>query len=483
MAAPKVFILPVGKGFGDTVPVSHTILSLKHPNSGQLTRYLLHHPPNSEGGPSAPFLYEILKVANPISTPRSWLITPDLPPLVHPTELPKKEVNETKEEGVEAESKDEEKDEEQDKVPESKDDQDDSKDDQDDSKDEENEEEGEGGEGLEDPSDGTGEKSSLVIKDAHLYLTTPIDPIYLLIPHLISDKTSRNFLSFEDLLDGHPQSSTWSKIVKLHPPAEKLLQSRLLTICDTVEAGDEVMYRINTQKLTDLLLSRVQSVAKSLPPSLTKHINRKLSKPLGASKTWKRQVQPDTTGGIINDAELEDDSKEAGGDTQEVESQLRREASRLNLNEENSGTNTPAETDAQVETTVTEESLLPPPEILYISQLGHAVQFMQNYVPSSIYTSLVAELHKLYPLEPLEAYQEELKTLRAAASQAMSFSMSHTKRTIEDLEGGMSKEDIEREKKRKKKEADGKKSQAVKKLEKVNTSGMKKMTAFFKKKE
>ncbi|KAK6538826.1 hypothetical protein TWF694_010391 [Orbilia ellipsospora] len=478
MAAPKVFILPVGKGSEDTVTVSHTILNLKHPNSGQLTRYLLHHPPASEGSTSAPFLYEILKIANPVPTPRSWLITPDLPPLVHPTDLPKT-ADESKEEGVaedeedESESKAEEKDE-----PESNDE----NDEKDDSKEEQDDHEGEQ-EGQENPSDGTPDKSSLIIKDAHLYLTTPIDPIYLLVPHLTSDKTSRNFLSLEDLLDGHSESSTWSKILKLHPPAEKLLQSRLLTICDTVEAADEVMYRINTKKLTDLLLSRVQSVAKSLPPSLTKHINRKLSKPLGAqARSWRRQVQQDTSGGIVDDAELEDDSKETGGETQEVESQLRREASRLNLNEE-SGTNTPAEIDTQVTAVVEEESLLPPPEILWISQLGHAVQFMQNYVPSSVYTALVAEVHRLYPIEPLEAYQEELKTLRAAASQAMDFTMSHTKRTIEDLEGGVSREEAEREKKRKKKEADGKKSQAVKKLEKVNTTGMKKMTAFFKKKE
>ncbi|EPS41490.1 hypothetical protein H072_4597 [Dactylellina haptotyla CBS 200.50] len=445
MASPRVFILPAGEG-SDGSAISHTILSLKHPNTGVPTRYLLHHPPKSEGT-STPFLYEILKIANQISEPRSWLMTPDLPPLKLPKELEK----ERSDEGEDGDSKDN----------------------------------ADGGkEEPQDPPDRKGDKSSLVIKDAHLFLTTPVDPIYLLLSYLTSDKTSRNFLSFDDLLESHPEFSTWTKIFKLHPPAEKLLQSRLLPICDTVEAGDEVMYRVNNKKVIDLLVSRVESVAKVLPPSLTNLITRKLSKPLSlqASTAWKHQAQPeaDKTGGIINDAELEDDNKDV--ESQEVESQLRREASRLNINEEESGTNTPAEADTVI-TKLVEESLLPPPEILYISQLAHAVQIMKNYIPTPLYTSLVTEIHKTHPLEPLEAYQEELKSLRAAANTAMDFSISHTKRTIEDLEGGVSKEEADREKKRKKKEADGKKSHAVKKLEKADTSGMKKMTAFFKKKD
>lgn len=253
------------------------------------------------------------------------------------------------------------------------------------------------------------------------------------------------------------------------------------------------MFRLNLEKLHTLLISRVEAVAKALPSSLTKHISRKLSKPIGtqASTAWKRQsdIKP-SGGGIINDAELEDQDE----DTQEpipeggVDSQLRREASKLNLDD--TTTDTPTEGgggggEEEERTEIIQENLLPPPEIQYLCHLSHSLQFFQNYLPQEIYSSLSERLDKLHPREPLEKYTEELKSLRAAANAAMDFSMSHSKRTLEDLEagGGRSREDIEREKKRKKKEEDSKKSSGVKKLEKVDTKGMMKMTAFFKKKD
>ncbi|KAK6527010.1 hypothetical protein TWF281_010206 [Arthrobotrys megalospora] len=434
MAAPRVFILPATKD-EDAKSISHTILTLKHPNNGVPTRYLVHHPPSSSSSqdPSAPFIYEILKVANQAHAPRSWLITPDLPPL----EVPKSS-------SEEAEPKEDET-----AAPE---------------------------------SESTSTPDSLVIKDAHLYLTTPLDPLYLLLPHLSSQKTSRNFLSFEDLLESHPESTKWSKILSLHPPSSQILQSRLLTICDTVSAGDEQMFRLNPEKLHTLLISRVESVAKALPPSLTKQISRKLSKPIGtqASTAWKRQseIKDTSTGGgsgVINDAELEDQDEDTQQDP--ADSQLRREASKLNL--EDSTTDTPVEESTEIVL----ENLLPPPEIQYLCHLSHSIQFLQNYLPQDIYSSLSEKLSTVHPQEPLEKWMEELKSLRAAANAAIDFSMSHSKRTLEDLEGGMSREDVQREKKRKKKEEDAKKSTGVKKLEKVDTKGMMKMTAFFKPKD
>ncbi|KAF3927701.1 hypothetical protein ABW21_db0204398 [Orbilia brochopaga] len=457
MASPRVFVLPVSGSGSD---VSHTLLTFKHPNTGDPTRYLLHHPPAAKEGPDAPFLYEILKIANPIHGARSWLITPDIPPLEVPTDVVREEA-------------------------------------------------GDMGEGAGEDADETQEqdtpddKNSLVIKDAHLYLTTPVDPLYLLVPHLTDEKTSRNFISLDDILDGHPASAVWSQILTRHPPSHKALAARLLLVCDTVSAGDETMYRINASKLTNLLISRVEAVARSLPPSLTKHVNRKLSKPLSAQATWKRQQEPtdpteSTDDGIINDKELEDEvlqetgesaataAGESQNDTQDaVEAQLRREASRLNLNEEESSASTPQQPGEDTPAAPQEapEDLLPPQEIQYLAHLTHAVQFMQSYISPALYTKLTEELYTRHPLDPLEKYQEELKELRAAATAAMDMSMAHTKRTIEDLEGGVTKEEAEREKKRKKKEEGAKKSTGVRKLEKVNTRGMAKMTSFFKKKD
>ncbi|KAF3178740.1 hypothetical protein TWF225_007770 [Orbilia oligospora] len=434
---PRVFILP-NSSDNDT----NTILTFKHPNTNIPTRYLIHHPTSpstststststsNSSSPSTPFIYEILKVSNSPYAPRSWLIAPDTPPLSLPDPNASTEgTSQSKEDNP---------------------------------------------------------KDSLVIKDAHLYLTTPFDPIYLLLSHLSSQKTSRNFLSLDDLLESHPESAKWSKLLSIHPQSSQILQSRLLSICDTVSIGEnEQMFRLNQEKLYTLLISRVEAVAKALPSSLVKHIAKKLSKPIGTqiSTSWKRQSEmkpADKSGGIINDAELEDQDE----DTQEpvtegVESQLRREASKLNLEDT---ADTPM---GEEETEIIEENLLPPEEIQYICHLSHSLQFFQNYLPQEIYTSLSERLNKVHSQEPLETYFEELKALRAAANAALDFSMSHSKRRLEDLEagGGRTKEDVEREKKRKKKEEDAKKSTAVKKLEKVDTKGMMKMTAFFKKKD
>ncbi|KAK6508406.1 hypothetical protein TWF506_010499 [Arthrobotrys conoides] len=427
---PRVFILP-NSSDNDT----NSILTFKHPNTNIPTRYLIHHPTSSTSSPSTPFIYEILKVSNPPHAPRSWLIAPDTPPLSLP------DPNSSKDESPKEQEEEVEKDD--------------------------------------------NPKESLIIKDAHLYLTTPFDPLYLLLSHLSSQKTSRNFLSFDDLLESHPESSKWSKLLSIHPESSQILQSRLLSICDTVSAGEnEQMFRLNLEKLYTLLISRVEAVAKALPTSLTKHISRKLSKPIGTqvSTAWKRQsemVPNDKSGGIINDAELEDQDEDTQDPVPEgADSQLRREASKLNLDDT---TDTPMEE----ETEIIQENLLPPEEIQFICHLSHSLQFFQNYLPREIHSSLSERLNKLHSQEPLEQYLEELKALRAAANAALDFSMSHSKRRLEDLEagGGRSKEDIEREKKRKKKEEDAKKSTAVKKLEKVDTKGMMKMTAFFKKKD
>ncbi|KAK6354773.1 hypothetical protein TWF696_003909 [Orbilia brochopaga] len=464
MASPRVFVLPAGDNDGD---VAHTLLTFRHPNTAAPTRYLLHHPPATKDvdvDVDTPFLYEILKIANPVHGARSWLITPDIPPLDIPTDVVRDD----------------------DPIPEADEDAENPDADTEESKDDNDN----------DKEDAPNDKTSLVIKDAHLFITTPVDPLYLLLAHLSADKTSRNFLSLDDLLDGHPASATWSQILTRHPSSQKALAARLLLICDTVSAGDETMYRVNHDKLTNLLISRVEAVAKALPTSLTNHINRKLSKPLSAQAavgTWKRQAPTNPTDGIINDKELEEEvlqetgesADTATGDTQDAaDAQLRREASRLNLNEdESTSTPQPADDASVTQPPDAPEDLLPPPEIQYLASLTHAVQFMQSYLSPALYTALEKELHTRHPLDPLERYQEELKELRAAATAAMDMSMAHTKRTIEDLEGGVTKEEAEREKKRKKKEDDAKKSVGVRKLEKVNTRGMAKMTSFFKKKE
>src|SRR5947207_14315345 len=67
-----------------------------------------------------------------------------------------------------------------------------------------------------------------------------------------------------------------------HQSMRDLAERRMRTVCDTVEAGEEIMYRISTGKLLQELLSKARRmVTKGLPSSLEERfVRRALQKPM-----------------------------------------------------------------------------------------------------------------------------------------------------------------------------------------------------------
>jgi hypothetical protein len=142
-------------------------------------------------------------------------------------------------------------------------------------------------------------------------------------------------------------------------------------------------------------------------------------------------------------------------------------------------------------TTKPTEAIKPPPisapeGIPDLLRLRTAFNFILSaYVPPHLHTPLTALLTtspSLADFSPLDAHLAHLRTLRQEALAARNLNdMSRKRGALDDEE-----DEIRAEKKRKLEEDEKRKkageSRAVKNLKKVNVSGMKKMSDFFKKK-
>lgn len=134
------------------------------------------------------------------------------------------------------------------------------------------------------PGDGTSDSNisgGYVTRTADLFIITPIDPLFFLLPTLSpapksSDAPKRLFLSsddyFERLSDASPNLGCFLRKDSLR----KLLESRMRVVCETVEAGDETMYRLDEESLLKELLQKAKRMAqRGLPASMEEKLVRK----------------------------------------------------------------------------------------------------------------------------------------------------------------------------------------------------------------
>ncbi|XP_073256562.1 ribonuclease H2 subunit B-like [Porites lutea] len=95
-------------------------------------------------------------------------------------------------------------------------------------------------------------------KDGSLYVITPVDPLFLILPYLT--KFSQKFTTLEQLLvdEKHPCIGTLTGCIS---PDE------LLNICDVKEDDDLQVYRLNNDKTIAWLKTKVEQTADSVPSS------------------------------------------------------------------------------------------------------------------------------------------------------------------------------------------------------------------------
>jgi hypothetical protein len=325
-----------------------------------------------------------------------------------------------------------------------------------------------------------------VTSHADVFIATPFDSLFLVLPALSSYLKGRGdekalFLTSEDYYDRLYSASPQLRSLLRHENLQKALASRMAAVCDTVEAGDEVMYRLSIEKLLTELFAKCHAMVKAgLPASMEEKLVRKaLETPLSTLKRGDSSAQH----------ELADEEEASGTTTPKTES---------------ADSQTTASTADSFSTSVSDAStaatsiatspqdptpIVAPEGIPSLLRLRTAFDFLtRRYLPPHLTAHLTTLLSKqptnspLPDFSPLTAHLTHLSTLRAQATAARSLDDFSRKRSIEDEEAAMSRADKKRKKEEEEKAKKRNESRGVRELKKVDTKGMKKMSDFFKKK-
>lgn len=323
----------------------------------------------------------------------------------------------------------------------------------------------------------TSQYQAYVTDGADLFVATAIDPVFLILPGLFGPATSKSdakrlFLSSDDHFDALSNTSSDLADVLRCEKTRARLEGRMEAVSDTVDAGDEKMYRLSESKLTQLILSKAKAMgANGLPLSMEdKFVTKPLEAPLLVQQSSAAGAAPNK------------DSPGAGADTPSTESQASTATADSAVTEASTAatsvTGEPAE-DAVM------SSMRATPTITNLQRVRIAFNFIcASYVPPAITARLQELLQDTeaagVDFAPLDVYLKDLAKARAEANASRSMTDYSRKRQVDDEEEearAEKKRKLEEEKKRKANESRG-----VKNLRKVNTAGMKKMSDFFKKK-
>jgi hypothetical protein len=422
---PKVFILPK-----DASPAAR-IVNLANPKTTSDTRYFCC--------PEKGF-YEFTKVSEPRTTPRSWLLVSS--------------------DGGEGDGK------------------------------------RQNDETLAQRDDGEYSSSQgYVTKNAEMFIATPIDPMFLVLPALAtpispqeSESTKRLFLASEEYFDNIVSKSRHLRTLLRTGSTQKRIELRMAAVCDTVEAGDDTMYRLNETKLLQELLRKAKRMVEyGLPSSMEeKFVIKVLEVPM---LNLKREESSILEG--VEEGERPNASSVSTPATDSVDSQI-----------STSSTDTLTTSASFVSTAATSVSGAgeavelpnPTPEAPTISapegipqllRVRTALNFIiTSYLPSHLQRTLQTILQSPSPatvdFTPLDQHLSHLADLRQQALASRSLGDYSRKRTLDE------DEETRADKKRKKDEEEKKRkageSRGVRDLKKVNVKGMKKMSDFFAKK-
>ncbi|CAK7232732.1 hypothetical protein SBRCBS47491_008371 [Sporothrix bragantina] len=362
------------------------------------------------------------------------------------------------------------------------------------------------------------------MQNADLFVATAVDPLFLILPALMAEPSftsgsdspprhsrarsaspppkaaKRMFLTADDHFDALPQDggSHLAQLLRCQPAVRNLFTKRMAIACDTVAAGDETMYRLNEDKVLLALVGKAQRTSQSgqLPASLEeKFVVRALEAPVQSRRSTAGVVSSTSTTTTTTTTMATNGSStplSTAGSTDSVESQATTTASFVSEASTVSVASTAATsviTIADDDDATVQAAMQAPDEVVALQRLRVAFQFIcSRYVPPALTTSLTAKLvqggSSGIDFAPLDAYLTKLAKMRQETALARSAALDYAggrKRGLEDED-----EDDRAEKKRKQQEEEKRKkaneSRGVRDLKKVNVSGMKKLSEFFKKK-
>ncbi|KAH8665964.1 ribonuclease H2, subunit B [Tricladium varicosporioides] len=319
-----------------------------------------------------------------------------------------------------------------------------------------------------------------MLRDANMLMATPFDPLFFLLPILLpipASKTSeppkKLFQSsedhFEKLVSSSPQMSQLLQIDSI----QQLLEKRMESVCDTAEAGDETMYRINEEKMLGELLKKVKKMTeKGLTATMEeKFVKKALEIPtLCVAREDPEDVPTLTTS--TPDMQMTESVTESSGSSF-------------------SGASTAATSISEEPEAIAKAQISPPmidaPEgVADLLRLRTALFFIcSKYLSPRISDSIKKMLSSpacTIDFSPLDSHLTQLAKLRHEALASRSLGDMSRKRVFEEDEDGEVRADRKRKKDEEEKKKKAGESLAIKRLKKVNTAGMKKMSDFFKKK-
>ena len=312
-----------------------------------------------------------------------------------------------------------------------------------------------------------------VNKSADVFVCTPYDPVFILLP-LLCRSTSNDkdqprkglFQPLDDLLDEQLDDDKHLRHVLSHSIFRPRLLSAMHQICDSVDAGDEQMFRLSMSKLRDYILQKAQRVVeKGLPPSLEERfVTRTLEVPVVSVK------REESSASSANEI-VETVSRGPTPDMSESQSSVASTITSTAVSEASSATSigisvhTPAE------------------NLLHLQRLRTVISFITaSYMDQVLAAKLTTSTHdsNAWPdFRPVEEHLRQVAKLRAEALATRSVSDFSKKRNFDDdeaTEGRLEKKQRQEEEEKRKKSQE---SRGVRNLKKVNVSGMKKMGDFF----
>ncbi|KAL4772172.1 ribonuclease H2, subunit B [Aspergillus nidulans var. acristatus] len=313
----------------------------------------------------------------------------------------------------------------------------------------------------------SGKPQGSISKTAELLVATPIDILFFAIPLLCSAPSSnegkRLFQPLDDIIDSHDDLPEHLRYILYNDSFRSTLLRRVEAVCDSVEAGDERVFRVSETKLLQELLAKAERMAvQGLPKSLEERfVKQALAVPLVS----------------VTRTDVAASSTPAKEDNNETESQ------ESNDTQSTSATSTPAVSAPTPATEELPEQQACPDSIVRLQRISVALAFLKtSYVSAAVCTRIDELLSApLSPIDfkPLHDYLKHLADLRAEALASRSLGDFSRKRNAEDDDAVESRAEKKRRMEEEEKKKKASESRGVRELKKVNTSGMKKMSDFF----
>ncbi|KAM0255364.1 hypothetical protein ACHAQJ_005806 [Trichoderma viride] len=322
-----------------------------------------------------------------------------------------------------------------------------------------------------------------VTMGSELFVATALDPLFLVLPALAdakaskgSDEPKRLFLSSDDHLDKLPQESSHLSEILRWDATRRLIESRMGAVCDTVEAGDERMFRLNETKLLEVIVQKAKRMSEAgLPPSMEeKFVKRVLEAPL-----MHRVVR-------TGESQVKNSNADSGSSTPQTDSAASQStASTTETSDSSVSQASTAATSAAGEQAEENfaSALEASPEVVKQQRLKVAFGFIcSSYVAPVLADNLQRSFSGAGGLEDFSLLNDYITSVEKLRSETMAvrvqdYSRKRNQDEEEDEARMDKKRKMEEEKKRKVSESRG-----VRDLKKVNTSGMKKLSHFFQKK-